>query len=757
MTGLRPARRGPSPDAGYRLIGAGPVGQQVARLLVASGIGELHIFDDHPPELDLYPSAGVLGTRSESLRSALAGRSPGVVTSLTHWSRPEGSVIDLTVVAADGPEIDRTITDHLVRLDHPHLVIRSLGNGACVGPLVLAGRTSCLRCHDLTRRDADRQWPVVLEQLSRVRLEMPEAVAAWAAAYASSQALAFLNGARAGTRRSDRRTAGAGLHRTTAVLARTSQLRVQLAQPDRMGGVSDQRDDADRGAVDRRSTGGRERNAVPRSSFRRGARLASLPLGFAGRATVGLGRRLGGTPAEQVSVDLQQRAAEQLFRVLGELKGGAMKFGQALSLFESMLPEEVAAPYRAQLARLQDAAPPMPTSRVHAVLTRELGGDWRQSFTSFDAFPAAAASIGQVHRATWHDGRTVAVKVQYPGADDALRSDLKQIGRLSKVVSPLAGGVDVSALVEELTARVSEELDYTLEGASQQQAAEGFAGSAEFFVPHVLASTTKVMVSEWVEGAPLSSAAELTDDERNEIALRYVRFLFAGPSTVGLLHADPHPGNFKILADGRLGVVDFGLVARMPEGLPSAMGRILRIAQHGEAHEVVEGLRVEGFIVSDVDADDLMDYLAPFVEPASVPEFQFNRDWMREQFIRVRDPQASGGVAMKLNLPPSYLLIHRVWLGGLAVLSQLNARAAFRAGAGGVPSRVRGSAVNGLQRRVECAACGRSPKVDEPDGAGGVPWTWSTAQEDGQTSVLCDHCTREHARSIEAKLDADWW
>ena len=442
--------------------------------------------------------------------------------------------------------------------------------------------------------------------------------------------------------------------------------------------MSDQRDDADRGAVDRGSTGARESNSVPRSSFRRGARLASLPLGFAGRATVGLGRRLGGTPAEQVSVDLQQRAAEQLFRVLGELKGGAMKFGQALSLFESMLPEEVAAPYRAQLSRLQDAAPPMPTSRVHAVLTRELGADWRKSFTSFDAFPAAAASIGQVHRATWHDGRTVAVKVQYPGADDALRSDLKQIGRLSRVVAPLAGGVDVSALVAELTARVSEELDYTLEGASQQQAAEGFAGSAEFFVPHVLTSTTKVMVSEWVEGPPLSSAVDLPDDERNEIALRYVRFLFAGPSTVGLLHADPHPGNFKILADRRLGVVDFGLVARMPEGLPSAMGRILRIAQNGEAQQVVEGLRAEGFVVSDVDAEDLMEYLAPFVEPASVPEFQFNRDWMREQFIRVRDPQASGGVAMKLNLPPNYLLIHRVWLGGLAVLSQLNGRAAFR-------------------------------------------------------------------------------
>jgi predicted unusual protein kinase regulating ubiquinone biosynthesis (AarF/ABC1/UbiB family) len=185
------------------------------------------------------------------------------------------------------------------------------------------------------------------------------------------------------------------------------------------------------------------------------------------------------------------------------------------------------------------------------------------------------------------------------------------------------------------------------------------------------------MVSEWVEGAPLSSAANLPDKKRNAAALQYVRFLFAGPSVVGLLHADPHPGNFKLIKDGRLGVVDFGLVSRLPDGLPAAMGRILRIAQQGDAHQVAEGLRQEGFLASEIDAEDLLDYLGPFVEPAAVPEFQFNRDWMREQFIRVRDPHASGGVAMKLNLPPSYLLIHRVWLGGLAVLSQLNAKAAF--------------------------------------------------------------------------------
>ncbi len=421
-----------------------------------------------------------------------------------------------------------------------------------------------------------------------------------------------------------------------------------------------------------------DRDSLARSAFRRGARLASLPLGFAGRATLGLGKRLGGTSADVVTEEMQQRAAEQLFRVLGELKGGAMKFGQAMSLFESALPEDIAAPYRAHLARLQDSAPPMPTSRVHAVLARELGPEWRDSFVSFEPLPAAAASIGQVHRAVWADGRKVAVKVQYPGADEALRSDLKQIGRLSKVMAPLAGGMDVKSLVDELTARVSEELDYRLEAESQQQAAEGFAGHPEFRIPAVLANTSRVLVSEWIEGTPMSvAAAAATEAERNRIGLSYVRFLFAGPSLVGILHADPHPGNFRVLDDGRLGVVDFGLVAKLPDGLPAAMGRILRIAQTGDAEKTLAGLRQEGFVTEDMDAQDLLDYLAPFVEPASVPEFQFNRDWMREQFVRVKDPRTSGGAGWRLNLPPSYLLIHRVWSGGLAVLCQMNVRAAF--------------------------------------------------------------------------------
>ena len=159
---------------------------------------------------------------------------------------------------------------------------------------------------------------------------------------------------------------------------------------------------------------------LPRRAVARTARLAALPLGYAGRNALGLGKRLGGRPAEAVMTEIQQRTAEQLFRTLGELKGGAMKFGQAMSVLEAALPDELVAPYRDQLTRLQDSAPPMPTQTVRDQIERDLGADWRDELVWLDGGPTAAASIGQVHRGRWQDGREVAVKVQYPGAGEAL-------------------------------------------------------------------------------------------------------------------------------------------------------------------------------------------------------------------------------------------------------------------------------------------------------------------------------------------------
>ncbi|MFF4020574.1 ABC1 kinase family protein [Streptomyces sp. NPDC001843] len=425
---------------------------------------------------------------------------------------------------------------------------------------------------------------------------------------------------------------------------------------------------------------------LPRKAVTRTAKLAALPLGFAGRATWGLGKRIVGESAEIVGRELQQRTAEQLFKVLGELKGGAMKFGQALSVFESALPEEVAGPYRAALTKLQDAAPPMPTRTVHAVLEEQLGPRWRELFLEFEDKPAAAASIGQVHRALWQDGREVAVKVQYPGAGEALLSDLSQLSRFARLLGPLIPGMDIKPLITELRDRVSEELDYGLEAQAQQAHAEEFADDPDVVVPAVVHQCDQVLVTEWIDGIPLSEViADGSTEQRDRAGQLLARFLFSGPARTGLLHADPHPGNFRLLPDGedswRLGVLDFGTVDRLPGGLPTPIGESLRMTLEGRADEVYELLCTEGFVKESIelDPDAVLDYLLPIIEPAQAEEFTFTRSWMRSQAARIADPRSPAyQLGKQLNLPPSYLLIHRVTLSTIGVLCQLGATVRLR-------------------------------------------------------------------------------
>jgi predicted unusual protein kinase regulating ubiquinone biosynthesis (AarF/ABC1/UbiB family) len=423
-------------------------------------------------------------------------------------------------------------------------------------------------------------------------------------------------------------------------------------------------------------------NDIPRRAVTRGAKLATLPLGVAGRATLGLGKRIGGRPAELVAAELQARTAEQLFQVLGQLKGGAMKLGQALSVFEAALPEEIAAPYRNALTKLQEAAPPLPASTVHKVLAAELGPQWRERFTSFDDTPAAAASIGQVHRARWHDGREVAVKIQYPGAGPALLSDLRQLGRVARMFSALAPGLDIKPLLAELQVRVAEELDYRLEAQSQETFAQAYDGDPEIRIPHVVDGSERVLVTEWIDGVPLSAIIrEGTPEQRDRAAVLLARFLFSGPVLAGLLHADPHPGNFRLLPDGRLGVIDFGAVNRLPDGAPEPIGVIARLALEGDADAVLELLRAEGFVKPsiDVEAQEVLDYVLPILAPIAGPTFRFSREWLRSEALRVADPRSPANqLARQLNLPPTYLLIHRVTLGTIGVLCQLGGEAPFR-------------------------------------------------------------------------------
>ncbi|MGW2557830.1 ABC1 kinase family protein [Streptomyces sp. NPDC001514] len=436
---------------------------------------------------------------------------------------------------------------------------------------------------------------------------------------------------------------------------------------------------------------------LPRKAVTRTAKLAALPLGFAGRATWGLGKRIGGKSAEIVARELQQRTAEQLFKVLGELKGGAMKFGQAMSVFESALPEEIAGPYRAALTKLQDAAPPMPTSTVHEVLAERLGEDWRELFLEFEDKPSAAASIGQVHRAVWHDGREVAVKVQYPGAGEALLSDLTQLSRFARLLGPLIPGMDIKPLIAELRDRVSEELDYGLEAQAQREHAAEFADDPDVVVPDVVHQSDQVLVTEWIDGIPLAEViSDGTQEQRDRAGQLLARFLFSGPARTGLLHADPHPGNFRLLpsddgsdergderGDGewRLGVLDFGTVDRLPGGLPATIGDSLRMTLEGEAEAVYGLLCEEGFVKESIDLDPetVLEYLLPIIEPAEADTFTFTRGWMRNQAARIADPRSPAHqLGKQLNLPPAYLLIHRVTLSTIGVLCQLNATVRLR-------------------------------------------------------------------------------
>ncbi len=431
------------------------------------------------------------------------------------------------------------------------------------------------------------------------------------------------------------------------------------------------RDDEPRAEEVRGGRGG----GIPRGAIGRGLRLASVPAAFAGRQAVGLGKRVGGRSQADVAASVQAATAEQLFKVLGQLKGGAMKVGQQLSVLEAALPEEQAGPYRAALTKLQEAAPPMPAATVRAVLAAELGPAWRSQFSAFSETPAAAASVGQVHRATWSDGREVAVKVQYPGAGAALLGDLDQVGRLVRVAAGWVPGLDVAPIIAELKLRVAEELDYRSEAVSQEAFAAAFADDPEIAVPAVVAATDRVLVSEWMDGTPLSQViADGTQEQRDVAARRYMELLLLGPARAGLLHADPHPGNFRLTPDGRFGVLDFGAVNRLPNGMPPAIGRLLGSALDGDAEAVVDGLREEGFIKSriSIDPDALLEYLSPFLEPLRHEEFRFDRSWLQSLFRHVNDRERpEWSIGLKVNLPPEYVLIHRVWLGGIGVLCQL--------------------------------------------------------------------------------------
>ncbi|MGW0161859.1 macrolide-binding ATPase MABP-1 [Mycobacterium sp. NPDC003323] len=422
---------------------------------------------------------------------------------------------------------------------------------------------------------------------------------------------------------------------------------------------------------------------IKRRSVARNAKLATLPVGFAGRAALGFGKRLTGKSKDEVTAELMDKAAQQLFTVLGELKGGAMKVGQALSVMEAAIPEQYGKPYREALTKLQREAPPLPAAKVHRVLDQQLGTKWRERFQSFDDTPVASASIGQVHKAVWADGRTVAVKIQYPGADEALRADLKTIQRLTGVFKQLAPGADIEGVVDELIERTEMELDYRLEADNQRAFAKAYADDPHFAIPRIVASAPKVVIAEWMDGIPMSVIIrEGTPEQRDLMGTRLTELTFGAPTRLEMMHGDAHPGNFMLLPDGRMGVIDFGAVAPLPGGFPSSLGTCIRLARDKNYDELLPTMEAAGFIQKgeQVSIEEVDDMLRQYVEPVEVEVFHYTRRWIQKMAAgQIDNSVAQIKMARQLDLPAHLAIPLRVIASTIAICCQLDAHVPVRA------------------------------------------------------------------------------
>ena len=401
--------------------------------------------------------------------------------------------------------------------------------------------------------------------------------------------------------------------------------------------------------------------SISTSRWRRSARLLGLPAAASGDRVVALARRARGDEAEEVRRWARDRNAQRTRRVLGDLKGGPLKAGQLLSTVEALMPQDPDDTWRSALTELQENNPGVPFAELRPTLVDELGPGWRDRFATFDERPVAAASLGQVHRGEWADGRPVAVKIQYPGVADALAGDVQLLAVSLRLTTLVARGLALPPLVAELRTRLADELDYIREGNHQDNFAREFADDPDVVVPAVLLATPRVLVTDWLDAQPLAQVAVRgSKAERDHLGRLYQRFFLMSPERVGLLHTDPHPGNFRLTPDGRLGVLDFGSVLPMPHGMPGTFGRLIAALLHGDDVAVLRRLGAEGFLRPGrtVDTRKLRDYLAPFTEPAAHEEFTYSRTWLKSQFGRVNDPRNPDFAVALAAEPPGRASVH---------------------------------------------------------------------------------------------------
>jgi predicted unusual protein kinase regulating ubiquinone biosynthesis (AarF/ABC1/UbiB family) len=392
------------------------------------------------------------------------------------------------------------------------------------------------------------------------------------------------------------------------------------------------------------------------------------------------------TPAERrAALDTQFaiRTAEDVAKELGQMKGVLMKVGQLVSFIAEGLPDEA----QQALAVLQADAAPMAPSLAASVVEAELGAPPEEVFRRWDDLPVAAASIGQVHRAETSDRREVAVKVQFPGVSEAIEEDLDGAEVMYAVFSALAlNGLDAKGLVDELRARMREELDYRLEANNLAEFARHFAGHPWVRIPEVVPelSKSRVLTTEWVDGMSWEQfASHASQEHKQRVGEVIWRFGQYSIQRLGAFNGDPHPGNYKFHHDGSVTFLDFGLVKRWTPGEWERLEPSLdAIVVHRDPELLISAMEQAGFLAAGhgLDPRSVYDYVSSPYRPYLVDEFTFTRDWMRETLGRVFDingPHAE--VIAKLNMPSSFVILDRVVWGVSAILGKLNVSNPWRA------------------------------------------------------------------------------
>ncbi len=386
-------------------------------------------------------------------------------------------------------------------------------------------------------------------------------------------------------------------------------------------------------------------------------------------------RTLAGKPSAPKVIDKERAtaAARELVSQIGALKGLVMKVGQMASYLPGALPDEA----QRVLAELQAESTAMSYERVREVLERELGGDPEVLFESFEREPFAAASIGQVHRATFN-GRPVAVKVQYPGIEEALTSDLSTFGFLTKM-GTLGLPVDAAALHEELRSRILEECDYELEARSQRELGALFARDEGARVPEVIAerSTRRVLTTQLVDAMRFADFVEKGSREAKDRAGEIIfRTCFRSLFVHGVYNGDPHPGNYLLDADGRVTFLDFGCVRRFDAGFIETWKAFARAIIDDDRPAFRDRFRALGMVGKEKGFDydhqwAITQYLyAPFLERD--PFFTYTDEYVRESYglLLFDNPNQR-----KMAMPPEWLLLNRLQWGMNAVLAKLEAKA----------------------------------------------------------------------------------